>query len=145
MKTMLNLSLLLMLIAGSAGAIDFYKLYSKGEISTLYEKKAVPVVHKAAYKETVPAVTATIVAPPPPPISLNGIELDTKYFSRSEEIYIAEEEVEEPEPIAEAEAVSQPDPIPAEALPTAITAPEVYQVAVADYTNEIAATDSLLK
>ncbi|MBP6730494.1 MAG: hypothetical protein KA149_00455 [Chitinophagales bacterium] len=145
MKTMLNLSLLLMLIAGSAGAIDFYKLYNKGEISTLYEKKAVPVVHKAAYKEALPAITAAIVAPPPPPpISLNGIELDTKYFSRSEEIYIVEE-LQEPEPITEAEEVSQPDSIPAEASPTTITAPEVYQVAVADYTNEIVATDSLPK
>lgn len=142
MKTMLNLSLLLMLIAGSAGAIDFYKLYSKGEISTLYEKKAVPVVHKAAYKEVVPAVASVL---PPPPPSIDDIELDTKYFSRSEEIYIAEEEIEEPEPIAEAEEVSQPDSIPAEALPAAIAAPEVYQVAVADYTNEVVVADSLPK
>lgn len=142
MKTMLNLSLLLMLIAGSAGAIDFYKLYSKGEISTLYEKKAVPVVHKVVYKEAAQVAAPT---PPPPPPGIDDIELDTKYFSRSEEIYIAEEEIEEPEPIAEAEAVSQPDSIPIEALPAAITAPEVYQVAVAEYTNEIVPVDSTQK
>lgn len=134
MKTMLNLSILLMLIAGSAGAIDFYKMYSKGEISTLYDKKPIPAAHKVNYKETAPVVAATTLPAPPP--DLADMELDAKYFSRSEEIYIAEEEIDEPEPVVIAEEVNQPDSIPAEALPAAITAPEVYQVAVADYGAE---------
>lgn len=44
MKTILNLSIVLMLIAGSAGAVDFYKMYKAGEIQTLYIDKEAPKV-----------------------------------------------------------------------------------------------------
>jgi hypothetical protein len=134
MKTMLNLSILLMLIAGSAGAIDFHKMYSTGEISTLYDKKPIPAAHKVAYKETAPVVAATTLPEPPP--DLADMELDAKYFSRSEEIYIAEEEIEDTEPVVVAEEATQPDSVTVDPLPVSIAAPEIYQVAAEDYSIE---------
>ena len=45
MKTILHLSILLMFLAGAAGALDFFKMYHSGEIDKIYvrDEKAMPV------------------------------------------------------------------------------------------------------
>ncbi len=48
MKTILNLSLVLMLIGGSAGAVNFYKMFKSGEIETLYSHEAPALAHASA-------------------------------------------------------------------------------------------------
>lgn len=43
MKTILNFSIALMLLAGSVGAFEFFKMYRTGEINRIYEPEAKPV------------------------------------------------------------------------------------------------------
>src|SRR4051812_28440157 len=59
MKTILNLSIALMLIFGSAGAVNFYKMYKSGEIETLYSHEQPAKAHAAG-------PTAHICKPTPP-------------------------------------------------------------------------------
>ncbi len=136
MKLILNLSLALMLIAGCAGAVDFYTMYRSGEIENLYQAK-LPVAGSAKKEHKVSFAVPDTQAAVPATASfknltenLSEIELDAKSFSRSEEIYIDEEE------LIPVEEVAGMDTQPLEELPVSVSAPHVYQVAVADYNAE---------
>ena len=88
MKTILNLSIVLMLIFGSAGAVNFYKMYKTGEIETLYSHEQPTMAHASAPS---PAGHVCKPTPPPPPLPLfdrieqniRTVDLDADDFSRA--------------------------------------------------------------
>ncbi len=98
MKTMLNLSLALMLIAGSAGTIDFLRMFQTGEIDKIY-------VHEEPAQQEVIVHQASIVTPATfieqAQERLHEIDFEAEKYSRS--ALTEEEYVRETEPIIEAE------------------------------------------
>lgn len=130
MKTMLNLSLALMLIAGSAGTIDFLRMFQTGEIDKIY-------VHEEPAQQEVIVHQASIVTPATlmeqVQERLHEIDFEAEKYSRS--ALIEEEYVRETEPIIEAEqkqilteAVAEEPAKPAVKTPVVIPAVTVSNI-----------------
>lgn len=132
MKTMLHLSIALMLIAGSAGVIDFVKMFRTGEIDKIYSHegpvKKTTVAHKASIVSAA-ALFENVTA------RVEEIVIDPDDYGRSalmqEEVFIEEELTEavgvvEPvkEPIEEMK-VELPEPKQAEIILTASTTTDI--------------------
>jgi hypothetical protein len=120
MKTMLNLSLALMLIAGSAGTIDFLRMFQSGEIDKIYAQEE-PATAQVTAHQAAAAGPATFIEQVQE--RLHEIDFEAEDYSRS--ALIEEEYVRETEPLIEAEqeqifteAVAEEPAKPAAKTPT---------------------------
>lgn len=98
MKTMLNLSLSLMLIAGSAGTIDFLRMFQSGEIDKIYAHEEPAPAQVTAHQAAV-VTPATLIEQVQE--RLHEIDFEAEDYSRSP--LTEEEYVRETEPLIEAE------------------------------------------
>lgn len=116
MKTMLHISLALMLIAGSAGAIDFVRMFKSGEIDKIYSHdepiKQKPVAHQATVIS--PAAIVEQVA-----ARVEEIVIDPDDYGRSaliQEEVINEELTEAPTAVIAETLIESPAPAEAKVV-----------------------------
>lgn len=136
MNTMLNISLLLMAAMGTAGAIDFVKMFRSGEIENIYSHEE-PIIEQdevlyAEMPDAPPVPPKTIIETIKHRMAENEFELEK--FSRAplefeEELYLQEEAASEvPEEVLTEVAVPPTPP----AAPVAPTKPKVVKKEVSE-------------
>lgn len=136
MNTLLNISLLLMAVMGTAGAIDFVTMYRSGEIENIYSHEEPIIeldeVHYAEMPDAPPAPPKTIIETIKHRIAENEFELEK--FSRAplefeEELILQDETANAASEEISTEVATPPTP---PAAPVAPTKPKVVKKEVSE-------------